>query len=247
MPCLIITGMHRSGTSSIAGYLRACGLDLGHDLLRADEGNPLGYFEDREILEFHRRMLGRAGLDAMTIHPRSLPLTLDATMRVEAARILASKDHGPQWGWKEPRTALFLDLWSELIPEAIFLFLFRDPEAVLDSLLRRGTDPQVTRWPARGLRAWRAYNQELVRFARSGRATTIWHEIDDLVNDVGPLLGSLESMGFTLERAPVSRSIVPGALSARRTVLGRLVVRAAPLERMRCARLLEELRTLAST
>ncbi|HXB12860.1 MAG TPA: hypothetical protein VNZ45_12810, partial [Bacteroidia bacterium] len=42
-----------------------------------------------------------------------------------------------QWGWKEPRTCLFLNIYKELIPKAKYLILVRDYKAVVESLLRR--------------------------------------------------------------------------------------------------------------
>ena len=41
------------------------------------------------------------------------------------------------WGWKEPRTCLFLNLWNKVIPRAYYLILFRDYQEVVASLLRR--------------------------------------------------------------------------------------------------------------
>jgi hypothetical protein len=48
--CLIVTGMHRSGTSLLASFLRAAGINLGENLYPADSANPLGYFEDLDFL-----------------------------------------------------------------------------------------------------------------------------------------------------------------------------------------------------
>ena len=44
---IVVAGMHRSGTSLVAGYLQSLGVDMGARLLAADHANPRGYFEDR--------------------------------------------------------------------------------------------------------------------------------------------------------------------------------------------------------
>jgi hypothetical protein len=41
------------------------------------------------------------------------------------------------WGWKEPRTCLFLNYYRALLPDSNYLILLRDPAIVVDSLIRR--------------------------------------------------------------------------------------------------------------
>ena len=52
---IIVLGMHRSGTSLIAGVLHEMGVNMGSNLMKADEYNPKGYFEDIEIYKFNSR------------------------------------------------------------------------------------------------------------------------------------------------------------------------------------------------
>ena len=53
MTTVVVAGMHRSGTSLVAGLLRSADVALGDRLLAADPANPRGYFEDEEIFRFH--------------------------------------------------------------------------------------------------------------------------------------------------------------------------------------------------
>ncbi len=57
LPVLIITGMHRSGTSLTAEFLQKISLDLGNNLLKGNYWNPKGYFEDIDFVEFKRTVL----------------------------------------------------------------------------------------------------------------------------------------------------------------------------------------------
>ena len=57
---LIITGMHRSGTSFVAELFKSAGLHIGERLFPGDVGNPRGYFEDEDILTLQRTMLAKA-------------------------------------------------------------------------------------------------------------------------------------------------------------------------------------------
>ena len=56
---ILITGMHRSGTSLLALMLQKLGLDLGTTLLAADPQNPDGYGEDLPVLTLQREALKR--------------------------------------------------------------------------------------------------------------------------------------------------------------------------------------------
>jgi hypothetical protein len=48
-PPIVVTGMHRSGTSLSASILAALGVAMGEQLLPADAANPRGYFEDLRL------------------------------------------------------------------------------------------------------------------------------------------------------------------------------------------------------
>jgi hypothetical protein len=162
-PALVIAGMHRSGTSLTAALLASAGLDLGSHLLGADASNPRGHFEDVDFLLFHQRALAAAGLSADGFIAAGQP-TVPALMLAEAHDILATRRaQGRPWGWKEPRTVLFLDFWEQLLPEARFLIVFRRPWEVVDSLFRRG-NPEFVTQPRLAIEVWCHYNERLLDF-----------------------------------------------------------------------------------
>jgi len=163
-PAVVIGGMHRSGTSFVANLLGAAGLHLGDELLGANFGNPRGHFEDLAFFDFHKRVLAANGLheDGFTTREQ---LDVPPALRDEArALVEARRGAGRPWGWKEPRTALFLDLWAELLPEARFVFVFRRPWEVVDSLFRRG-DELILAEPRLAIDTWLAYNRRIRDFA----------------------------------------------------------------------------------
>ena len=159
---LILTGMHRSGTSLISNLLQRAGIHMGEKLIAANSANPRGYFEDVDFYEFHEQLLRDR---------RQTYLYLDSDFSFEpteketarAQQLLAERSHVPIWGWKDPRTSLFLDFWRQLIPVARFLFVYRHPIEVLLSLLRRGEFDSHPSLVA-GLHAWQIYNSNIVTF-----------------------------------------------------------------------------------
>jgi hypothetical protein len=134
---LIITGMHRSGTSLITHWLHTCGLHIGDELLGADTGNENGHFEDLDFLNSHKALLkGRKLPDnGFTANPFK---QLSDEEKDKLRDIISYKNaFNQQWGWKDPRTCLFLDVYNELIPGAFYFVVLRDYQSVISSLVYR--------------------------------------------------------------------------------------------------------------
>ena len=187
---VILAGMHRSGTSLAAAVLASAGLNLGDRLLGPHRGNPLGHCEDLGFLEFHRRALRGIGDDPDGFSARAVA-TLPPDLVARADGLVAERSAaGRPWGWKDPRTTLFLDFWADRLPDAGFVFVFRNPADVADSLFRRG-DWQFVHEPLRALSIWHAYNELIVAFAALHPARCVVVEIDDLIADAGATCGRI--------------------------------------------------------
>ncbi|MGA4533303.1 hypothetical protein ACPA1H_23480 [Ectopseudomonas chengduensis] len=59
--CILILGMHRSGTSALSGVLNILGVDLGSHLMQPKAENPKGFFENDLIFEVNEDLLAQAG------------------------------------------------------------------------------------------------------------------------------------------------------------------------------------------
>jgi len=135
---LIIAGMHRSGTSLITNWLHRCGLQVGETLVAASASNQEGHFEDTEFLKIHEEILADNGLTITgLVHDRQLNISEYQVEKLKAV-LKIKEQRFSQWGWKEPRTCLFLDTYRELLPEAKYLVIVRDYLSVVNSLLKRG-------------------------------------------------------------------------------------------------------------
>ncbi len=244
---LVLTGMHRSGTSLVANYLQKCGLDMGDELLPADVGNPLGYYEDVLIHDLHRELLWKAGIeDAFTVTDSDVPVPIDPVFRERAQQIASRREHKVQWGWKEPRTALFLDLWADVLPDATFLFVFRRPLAVLDSLLRRAANASVTDRPDLALVMWRIYNTEMIRFFEQHPDRCVWWETEAFTQDSDALTGVLrQRFDFELATRPVKDVLVNEAYHRSVRMRAKVLASRNREEAKACEALYERLRTMA--
>ena len=84
----------------------------------------------------------------------------------EAARLCRDREGQSSWGWKDPRSTLFLGDWDGMLPDGRYVFVYRHPLEVTLSLLRRGTDLDCVRDLWLGLRVWELYNRALLAFYR---------------------------------------------------------------------------------
>jgi len=160
---VLVTGMHRSGTSVLAHALASAGVAMGDRLNPADAGNRYGHFEDLDFLRFHEDVLRARAIDALAPPAAWVPDPSPAEL-ARAERLCEARGTRPLWGFKDPRTSLFLSFWRERLPGARFVLLYRHPVEVVLSLLRRGSDPEVLRSPRTGFAAWRAYNRRLLEY-----------------------------------------------------------------------------------
>jgi hypothetical protein len=227
-PALILAGMHRSGTSLLARFLMATGVSLGESLIGPLPSNPFGHFEDLELVRFHEQILLRDGG-----HPRFTEADR-ATARDLVQRRRAA---GRPWGWKDPRTSFFLSEWAELVPEATFLLLFREPMQVVDSMCRRKEqDPNTRAANSGALGSWIGHNRELLRFYRAHRDRCVLINLERAVQEPARFVDVLRSRaGLALEAELFQACYDPQLLRLRppahRPVSPRLRLQAALLYR----------------
>lgn len=239
-PALVITGMHRSGTSLASALLTTAGVQVGEQLMGPATGNPRGHFEDLEFVRLHERTLAANGLsrDGFTCHNSVVvPPTIDAEAR--ALRDRRRRD-GRVWGWKDPRTTLFLDYWAGLLPEARFLFMVRPPWEVVDSLFRRG-DEVFAIHPRLAVDLWVSYNLRIRDFARANSQRCAIVDVRRLAADPA---GVVQQIGDLLGR-PLDRPrdvYEPGLLETGTAAERRAIVEATHPDSVR---LYAELRDLA--
>ncbi|MEG4917854.1 O-linked N-acetylglucosamine transferase family protein [Microcoleus sp. B7-D4] len=198
-PVLIITGMHRSGTSLTAAFLQKIGLDLGNNLLKGNYWNPPGYFEDSDFVEFQRTILQTCSLSDETGFPDwgwTESEQLDAqklNINIEPAKQLVKSrsNHSELWGWKDPRTSLMLDFWNQIIPNARYLFVYRYPWDVTDSILRLNI-PFFSQNPESCLKIWKLYNRHILEFYKRHDNQCLLVNLNTLLTSPGKVLELLK-------------------------------------------------------
>lgn len=141
MPTYIVLGMHRSGTSAVAGMLQALGVRMGPknagpDWIGRHWSNPMGHFENPDIVWLNAKILDYDGVgvhesptwDRVPERARALGAEIDRTLAAAA---------GDLWGWKDPWSVLTLEEFLPRVSDPRLVFVYRDPDQVAQSLLRR--------------------------------------------------------------------------------------------------------------
>src|SRR5580704_13335847 len=142
---LCITGMHRSGTSLRAGWLERCGLAIHNGrVLGPHTGNPKGHFEDLDFFDLQSAAILRLDQASRSWKVQRVePGALDDDHLAAALSLIEQRNlKFPAWGWKDPRSVIYLDQWKRLIPRLKVLLLWRPCAEVVASLVSRsGSSP----------------------------------------------------------------------------------------------------------
>ena len=188
---LIITSMHRSGSSLTASLLQSAGLHIGRRLMGAAEGNIKGHFENLDFWSLHQKVLKSQGAneEGWTLQDQ---IQVDDYYREEAKNLVAQNAISGLWGWKDPRTTLFLEFWANLLPEANFLLLFRYPWEVVSSLYRKGQPYAIFQeQPELAIKFWLHYNQKILNFSNSFPQRCFLVSLNNFLQHTQPFIDAL--------------------------------------------------------
>jgi hypothetical protein len=166
---IIILGMHRSGTSMLAGSLEQAGLALGNVVTDGTD-NRKGNRENRAVMAIHEDLLERSG--GSWDNPPDEVRWCALHREVRSFFISVFRDEAI-WGFKDPRTLFTVDGWIEALPDAEFVGIFRHPVLVALSLQARNGFGL-----AKGLRLWQRYNERLLHLHDEHRFPIVEFEDD---------------------------------------------------------------------
>jgi hypothetical protein len=150
---VIIMGSGRSGTSLTAGLLAGTGYFMGDHLNPANETNPKGQFEDREINGINEELLaqitpGRPPLLGRWLFrhrpvqwqrwlarvPVGTPLAVAPAMSERMGRFVQREPYC----FKDPRFSYTLPAWRPLLKQGTaFVCVFRDPAVTAQSIRKQ--------------------------------------------------------------------------------------------------------------
>ena len=145
--CIVVLGMHRSGTSVLTGLMSILGGYAGSDLMPPTEDNPKGYFENNRVVRLNEKIL--SDNNATWDDPL---FTLDSVSEFkineyvsEAKAILNDEfKYVKNIIIKDPRLCILFPIWERALKELKtrikIIFIYRSPLEVASSLKKRKRD-----------------------------------------------------------------------------------------------------------
>jgi len=198
MKTVVVLGMHRSGTSAMAGALHHMGIHMGDRLLGPGTGNEKGHFENIQFIFLNHIILQLAGGWSFT------PPTVEEIQAVEIKakpailRTLREEAKPTVWGWKVPSTTITIHaihpylLWPhEWAPpdavgpsEVFYIVMWRKKSEIVKSLCKRNRIE-----PEKALRITDKYLHHLEAFLQNGGGPFAIHvHFDKLVKNAKKVL-----------------------------------------------------------
>lgn len=200
--CIIVLGMHRSGTSAITGALSLMGVPLGTELIPPSSDNPKGFYENARIVGINEKLLNLLGssYDDFLPFANGIPGNPQIEgLRDELSALLREEfDGSALFAMKDPRLCRLLPFWLDALARAdiepLVIIPLRHPMEIARSLIKRDLFPAE-----KPLLIWMTYITEAERASRGARR--IFIRFDGFLNDpLNSLRQIADALGFVYPR-----------------------------------------------
>lgn len=219
---VVVVGSGRSGSSLVAGLVATAGHHMGRRLLRANDANPRGFFEDfrtllvnEQLLAPYTDVLPQPRYTRCRIYPRPLvelqrwlavlwpEVAVQARPELEP-KMRATLVDGP-WCRKDPRFCHTLPVWEPLFGDAVRICVFREPGRTATSMVSLARRQQVELSYGGALEIWAAgYLRVLHRHRHHGQWVFVHY--DQILDGTG--IDRLErAIGTRLDTAVVDPAL----------------------------------------
>jgi len=164
-PFILITGMHRSGTSFLARALNLRGVYLGkYEELVSDDWRPAidnarGHWENQTFFEISEKTLALSNGSWHKI-PESIRVNSQIGKKIKHLSKNLTENSTLASGIKDPRILICLDSWLKYLPKNLLIVgIFRNPLKVAESLKKRNGFSYE-----KSLAIWKIYNERLLGY-----------------------------------------------------------------------------------
>lgn len=205
---VVVLGMHRSGTSALAGVLARLGCALPEQVMPANEFNPKGFYESIGAYNLNDALLRLEGSAWSDWRPLALDWLETEVGRRELARGAQMLEEEfaaePLFVLKDPRICRLLPYWTRLFAQTgiapFYIHTHRSPMEVARSLERREG------WPLEaGLLLW--LRHELEAEAGTRGAARAFTSYDQLLADWRAVVAEVQARsGLVLPEDPAAQA-----------------------------------------
>jgi hypothetical protein len=177
---VVVVGSGRSGSSLVAGLVASAGHHMGRRLVRANDANPRGFFEDFRTILVNERLLAPYTDESPPPRFTGAPIHVQPLKELQrwlavpppGAVIAAPADLEPKmratiarepWGRKDPRFCHTLPAWEPLFGDAVRICVFREPSRTANSMVALAGLQRVELSYDGALEIWAAAYQQVLR------------------------------------------------------------------------------------
>ena len=143
--CILVLGMHRSGTSALTGLLGLLDVYLGSELMQANVANEKGYFENNVLYKINEKLLNQinSSWDDVFYNEEKVDSIKEIDQLKKA--IKSEFEHAKTFAIKDPRLAFLFPVYKKVLQDLdidIKIILpYRNPVEVANSLHKRDGMP----------------------------------------------------------------------------------------------------------
>lgn len=188
--CILVAGMHRSGTSALSGVLSMLGVYLGSNKMPCDKYNEKGYFENNNLVPLSEYLLDavESKWDDIFFNEEKSQILLKQDLSRLKKQIDNEFKECELFAIKDPRMAFLFPVYKcileELNTSTKVIIPFRNPMEVANSLRERdGMSIE------KGVLLWLCHFLLVEKHSR--KVDRIFISFDDLVSDTGNVLESM--------------------------------------------------------
>jgi len=192
--CLIICGMHRTGTSLLSSIIHEMGYYGGNNMMSPTVDNPKGYFENKNLVNLNERILKSLSY----IWDSPFVIEINIIKHIEYKYFLEAKDlvndmfkSKNKIFLKDPRISLLLEFWCEIIELKATLKIIstlRHPNITANSELNRAKSGRKYHYFGFKLsytkRVWFSYMFELLNNSKKDILVVSYDNMIDNPSDI---------------------------------------------------------------
>jgi len=182
----IVLGMHRSGTSVVAGILHFNKVTMGtYETFwpRPLPQNPKGFYENYDFRKINDTILRESGYNTKHYKTRIPIPKFSKNSKAKMIKTIEKYESKfENWGWKDPRTCLTISNWMvvfqelDLIEKVKIIFVSRRSLSVARSLKKRNDLPLL-----QGVNLWKVYTERAINFCESNNIPTIYLSFEGIL------------------------------------------------------------------
>jgi len=188
--CILVLGMHRSGTSALTGVLSLLDVYLGSELMKENFANEKGYFENNKLYRINEKLLAECNSSwDDTFYSKEKLNKLSSFDELKEA-IKAEFEFSKIFAIKDPRLAFLFPVYEQVLKEmdvdVKVILPYRNPVEVASSLNTRDAMSME-----KGMLLWGYHFLQAEKFSRGYER--VFLGFDELMNNTAETIKKIDA------------------------------------------------------